>query len=152
MVPFALPYPPCSAQARVPDDESQAWLQQSLGVFHSALTSLVNRDHPDPAVRDGIMSADSSRTLGGSEITTYDSLDTSLGQARDNLYLGGKTWAAYVLLEKVLTKGGKQARVVAGSGVGAGAAVECVLVTRTGGGRDPPRRLRGLAPADLQSG
>lgn len=63
-----------------PADESAPWLEQSIGIFRGALTSLVNRDHPDPAMRDGIMSADSSRTLGGSEITTYDSLDTSLGQ------------------------------------------------------------------------
>lgn len=66
--------------ARAPEEETQPWLDQSIGTFHSTLTSLVNRDHPDPLMRDGIMSADSSRTLGGSEITTYDSLDTSLGQ------------------------------------------------------------------------
>lgn len=30
--------------------------------------------------------------------------------ARDNLYLGGKTFAAYVLLEKVFERAGKQAR------------------------------------------
>ena len=45
------------------------------------------------------MSYESSRTKGGGEITTYDSLDHSLGQARDNIYLGGKCWASYLALE-----------------------------------------------------
>jgi len=39
--------------------------------------------------------------MGGAEITTYDSLDVSLGQARNNLYLAGKCWASYVALEKI---------------------------------------------------
>ncbi|MDQ8182170.1 glycoside hydrolase family 52 protein [Pelagicoccus sp. SDUM812005] len=64
-------------------------------------TSLQNRDHPDPAQRDGIMSFESSRTQGGGEITTYDSLDHSLGQSRRNIYLGGKMWASYIVLEKL---------------------------------------------------
>lgn len=49
------------------------------------------------------MKLDSSRAMGGSEITTYDSLDTSLGQARSSLYLAVKSWAAYICLEKILT-------------------------------------------------
>ena len=48
------------------------------------------------------MQRDSSRCMGGAEITTYDSLDVSLGQARNNLYLAVKTWAAYLALEKLL--------------------------------------------------
>ena len=47
------------------------------------------------------MSYESSRTKGGGEITTYDSLDHSLGQARDNIYLGGKCWASYIVLEYI---------------------------------------------------
>lgn len=76
------------------------WMAEKGKVFRACLRSLVNRDHPDPARRDGVMSADSSRCLGGAEITTYDSLDTSLGQARNNLYLAVKTWAAYVGLRE----------------------------------------------------
>lgn len=79
----------------------KAWRRRRLDVFEACLDSLVNRDHPDPAQRNGIMGLDSSRILGGSEITTYDSLDKSLGQARNNLYLGVKTWAAYVLLDRL---------------------------------------------------
>ena len=72
------------------------WLLRTLPVFLAALQSLLRRDHPDPAQRDGIMSLDSSRCSGGSEITTYDSLDVSLGQARNNLYLAVKCWGVYV--------------------------------------------------------
>ena len=91
---------------RVPDDHN--WLVSTVSVFKAAFTSLSNRDHPDADQRDGLMSADSSRCAGGQEITTYDSLDTSLGQARDNVYLGGKTWAAYVALERLFQISGLQ--------------------------------------------
>jgi hypothetical protein len=72
------------------------WLNRTLPVFRAALESLLQRDHPDPAQRDGVMSLDSSRCSGGGEITTYDSLDVSLGQARNNLYLAVKSWGVYV--------------------------------------------------------
>ncbi len=87
------------------------WFKSRLPVFKECLRSLVNRDHPDPALRDGVMSADSSRCLGGAEITTYDSLDVSLGQARNNLYLAVKSWAAYIGLESILPKGSPDARI-----------------------------------------
>jgi hypothetical protein len=80
----------------------RAWLRRNRAVFRACLDSMVRRDHPVAAKRDGVMSADSSRCLGGAEITTYDSLDVSLGQARNNLYLAVKTWAAYVGLRKIL--------------------------------------------------
>jgi hypothetical protein len=67
------------------------------------LQSLLNRDHPDAAQRNGLMGFDSARTDGGGEITTYDSLDHSLGQARNNIYLAGKCWASYLALDQMLT-------------------------------------------------
>ncbi len=72
------------------------WLRRSMPIFRRCLESLLQRDHPDPAQRDGVMSLDSSRCGGGGEITTYDSLDVSLGQARNNLYLAVKCWGVYV--------------------------------------------------------
>lgn len=73
------------------------------GVLKQCLTSMINRDNPDPAKRDGVMSFDSSKTLpGGCEVTTYDSLDASLGQARANAYLAVKGFASYVALADVL--------------------------------------------------
>ncbi len=75
------------------------WLRARRGLLRQCLASLQNRDHPDPTRRDGVMDADSARCQGGGEITTYDSLDPALGQARRNLYLAVKTWAAYLGLE-----------------------------------------------------
>ena len=86
------------------------WLKRRAGTLAACLKSLVNRDHPAPAKRTGVMKLDSSRTLAGAEITTYDSLDASLGQARNNLYLAVKTWAAYVLLERIFGLLGKPSR------------------------------------------
>jgi hypothetical protein len=53
---------------------------------------------------DGVMDRDSDRCAGGSEITTYDSLDISLGQARNNLYLAVKAWSAFVCVEALMRR------------------------------------------------
>jgi len=87
-----------------------AWLEKNRSIFQKTLTSLLNRDHPDPEKRDGVMSLDSSRCSGGSEITTYDSLDVSLGQARNNLYLAVKCWGCYVGLESLFERLGDAKR------------------------------------------
>jgi len=84
------------------------WLSKNIDILARCLESLVNRDHPVPEQRNGIMGLDSSRVMGGAEITTYDSLDVSLGQARNNIYLAGKTWASYVALEKIFTENGRE--------------------------------------------
>nr|ABV46494.1 beta-xylosidase [Paenibacillus sp. DG-22] len=94
------------AAAYVERTGDRAWLEANLTVLESCLESMLNRDHPDPAQRNGVMGLDSSRTMGGAEITTYDSLDVSLGQARNNIYLTGKTWAAYVAMEKLFKETG----------------------------------------------
>lgn len=73
------------------------WLNNNIKVFVECFESLAARDNNN----DGIMDIDSLRCEDGSEITTYDSLDVSLGQARNNLYLGVKSWSAYVLLERI---------------------------------------------------
>ncbi|WNR42096.1 glycoside hydrolase family 52 protein [Paenibacillus roseipurpureus] len=86
----------------------QAWLQANLSIFDKCLTSMINRDHPNPELRNGVMSLDSTRTMGGAEITTYDSLDVSLGQARNNIYLAGKCWAAYVAMERIFAENGRE--------------------------------------------
>ena len=77
-----------------------AWAEENVKVFHDCLSSLMARDKN----KDGIMDTDSDRCGGGSEITTYDSLDISLGQARNNLYLGVKTWATYVCMDAFFTR------------------------------------------------
>lgn len=79
----------------------KTWVEDRKDVFIDCFTSMLNRDHHDPAMRDGIMDLDSSRTEGGAEITTYDNVDTALGQARRNTYLAVKSWAAYLHLKKI---------------------------------------------------
>ncbi len=71
------------------------WLAENAPLLAACATSLRNRAHP----RTGIMACDSSRCEDGQEITTYDSLDESLGQARSNTYLAVKCWAAWTALE-----------------------------------------------------
>lgn len=95
--------------------EDDSFVDKHREVLLACLQSLLNRDHPDPEKRDGLMGFDSSRTDGGGEITTYDSLDHSLGQARNNVYLGGKCWAAYLALEKLLVSVDKMASAEAGA-------------------------------------
>jgi hypothetical protein len=90
------------------NDES--FLNRHADLLERCFQSLLNRDHPDPAQRDGLMGYDSSRTNGGGEITTYDSLDHSLGQARRNVYLAGKCWASYLTLEKIFKQLGHESQ------------------------------------------
>lgn len=80
------------------------WLKANMNIVERCFESMLNRDHPQPEKRNGLMGLDSSRVMGGAEITTYDSLDVSLGQARNNIYLAGKIWASYVALEKLFAE------------------------------------------------
>ncbi len=95
-----------------------SWLRSKKKILLACAESLHRRDDPDPKKRDGLLKHDSNRCKQGSEITTYDSLDVSLGQARNNLYLGVKTLAAWVLLEQAfvhlgLSKSAADARATA---------------------------------------
>jgi hypothetical protein len=76
----------------------QTWAKGRRSTLSACLASIRARDDNG----DGVMDRDSDRCAGGAEITTYDSLDISLGQARNNLYLAVKAWAALVSLEAVL--------------------------------------------------
>lgn len=83
------------------------WVDSNRKTFLDCLRSLLHRDHPDPEMRNGMVSFDAARCAGGAEITTYDSLDASLGSAKNNLYLGIKGWAAYRLLENLFCEVGE---------------------------------------------
>lgn len=86
--------------------QDHAWLKKRYPIFKKCFTSLLHRDASVDAKRNGLMSLDSSRTGLGAEITTYDSLDESLGQARCNGYMAVKTWAAYVALDRIFSEQG----------------------------------------------
>lgn len=75
------------------------WLHSHKPVIEECIASLTARDHLDDSASLGLMQFDSDRCEGGHEITTYDSLDQSLGRARGSLYLAVKTWAAWLALE-----------------------------------------------------
>lgn len=81
--------------------DGEAWAKKNLEVMRQGLASIIARD----ANKDGIMDVDSDRCGRGAEITTYDSLDVSLGQARNNLYLAMKAWGAFVSLSVFFSKG-----------------------------------------------
>lgn len=88
-----------------------AWLQTRQDTLLQCLDSLERRDHPNPAERIGALRWDSDRTGTGKEITTYDCLDPSLGQASGNTYLAGKLFAASVVLDRLFEKlGNPQAK------------------------------------------
>lgn len=86
--------------------QDESFLRKHVSTLRSCLESLENREHHDPAKRNGLMNLESCRTEGGGEITTYDSLDHSLGQSRANIYLGGKMWASGVLMQDMFTRAG----------------------------------------------
>ncbi|WP_336786657.1 hypothetical protein [Paenibacillus sp. MMO-177] len=94
----------CGEDTR-PQDRS--WLADKMVIIKSCFSSMLNRDHHNAGQRDGIMDMESSRTNGGAEITTYDSLDVSLGQSRRNIYIASKCWAVYVMLAEWFEREGE---------------------------------------------
>src|SRR5947208_5961959 len=86
-------------------------LHKTVPVLSACATSMRSRAD----ARTGLMAYDSSRCCEGQEITTYDSLDASLGQARANAYLGAKCWAAWLGLEMLGTMGDGDEQVEAQS-------------------------------------
>jgi hypothetical protein len=66
------------------------WLKKNKKVITDCLTSMINRGG-----EVGFAQYDSTTTAGGQEITTYDSLDHSLAQTRNNVYMAVKSWATY---------------------------------------------------------
>ena len=66
------------------------WLKRNKNVIKACLDSMINRSGDV-----GFAQYDSTKTVGGQEITTYDSLDHSLAQTRNNVYIAVKSWASY---------------------------------------------------------
>jgi hypothetical protein len=86
------------------------WLHHNAPLLQDCLRSMQNRDHVDESRRKGIMQLDSFRCgAQGAEITTYDSLDHSLAQSRNNLYIATKCWATYLSLAMLFEKLGDSA-------------------------------------------
>ena len=85
------------------------WARLNQHVLSACVSSLVNRGG-----ETGYVHYDSSLCEKGAEITTYDSLDKSLAQTRNNVYMAVKCWASYLglamVLEKLQVPGAKTAR------------------------------------------
>jgi xylan 1,4-beta-xylosidase len=77
------------------------WARANQHVLAACVSSLVNRGG-----ETGYVHYDSSLCETGAEITTYDSLDKSLAQTRNNVYMAVKCWASYLGLAMVLEKAG----------------------------------------------
>ncbi|MFA6960414.1 MAG: glycoside hydrolase family 52 protein [Opitutaceae bacterium] len=94
----------CCAATYADKTGDLGWLRQHQKLLLACADSLRRRDDPVPAKRTGLPKWDSQRCAAdGSEITTYDSLDVSLGQARNNLYISVKAFASWTLLERAFT-------------------------------------------------
>jgi len=101
----------CTAVCYAVGARDQAWLAGHRRTLRACARSLRARDHPRAARRNGIIKWDSDRCgPQGAEITTYDALDVSLGQARNNLYLAVKTLGAWLLLEHAFGALGDEAQ------------------------------------------
>lgn len=77
-------------------------LARLTDVALEVMNSLERRDHVDPARRDGLLKARSSRCgETGQEINSYDSLGHYLTPARGNAYIAVKTWVACLALARI---------------------------------------------------
>jgi hypothetical protein len=79
-----------TAACYVAKTRDTSWLKKSKKVVEQCLESMINRGG-----EVGFAQFDSTKTAGGQEITTYDSLDHSLAQTRNNVYMAVKCWASY---------------------------------------------------------
>ena len=80
-----------------------AWLRSRKATLDKCLESMLLRDDPDPAKRDGLTKWTNLNNTGHEEITTYDSLDHSLRPSYLNGYIAVKSWSAYVVLDALFT-------------------------------------------------
>ena len=87
------------AATYVSKTDDLSWARLNQHVLAACVSSLVNRGG-----ETGYVHYDSSRCDKGAEITTYDSLDNSLAQTRNNIYMAVKCWASYLGLAMVLEK------------------------------------------------
>ncbi len=77
------------------------WVRQNKHVIDACHWSLQNRCMAGKGDYRGSPAFDSSRCETGAEITTYDSLDHSLAQTRNNLYMATKVWATWYALYRL---------------------------------------------------
>lgn len=79
-----------TAAAYLAKTRDTSWLKKNKKIVEQVLVSFINRGG-----EVGFAQFDSDKTAGGQEITTYDSLDHSLAQTRNNVYMAVKCWSSY---------------------------------------------------------
>lgn len=129
-----------------------AWARRNGPLLSACFESMLNRDHPQgfPQLH-GVMSYDAACCgMRGQEITTYDSLDASLGQARGNVYLAVKCWAAYLGLAQLFEclENGLPAGTTTQEAVSQALDAAAAVARRVVGAMTP----EGVLPAVLDSG
>jgi xylan 1,4-beta-xylosidase len=126
-----------------------AWADAHAATLEACLAAMVARDARAPAERDGIMGVETDRMPpDGEEITTYDSLDPALRQARHSSYLAGKQWAAYVCLEAFLAHRGRTGAAATAHRQAHLAAAGMVAAAAADSGRIPALLAADGEPAD----
>ena len=102
----------CAAAYAIATGDRQ-WAEHRVKEAEELLSSLENRDHYDPAQREGLLKGETDHVATGAEITTYDALDHSLKNSRGNIYVAVKTWCAALMLGDLLELGGDKKRAEA---------------------------------------
>jgi hypothetical protein len=70
-----------------------AWLANNVGILQTCLNSMLLRDDTNAVARDGI-----TKNVNAGEITTFDSLDSSLLKPAFSGRLAVRNWACYLAL------------------------------------------------------
>lgn len=84
-----------------------AWLSNNVVLLQRCLSSMLLRDHVDPAARDGI-----TKNVNSGEITTWDSLDPSLLRPAFSGRLAVRNWACYLALNSMFSQVGNTADAI----------------------------------------
>jgi len=120
-----------------------AWRHRQLPLAREILASMENREHFDPAKRDGILRAQSSKVKVDNEITTYDALDESLKNSRGSVYIVVKTWGAALMLARWFEAEKDPAQAQRALALATRAAASLEAAFQKAGGRFPPNLLDG---------
>jgi hypothetical protein len=81
-----------------------AWLTNNVALLQTCLNSMLLRDNTNAAARDGI-----TKNTNAGEITTWDSLDSSLQRAAFSGRLTVRNWACYLALNAMFNQVGNVA-------------------------------------------
>ncbi len=132
----------CSAGYAIAGGD-RAWAESRLGLARVLVTSMENREHFDPLLRDGILRAQSARAGLGREVTTYDALDHALQDSCGSIYIVVKTWCAALMLRAWMESAGDAAGAASAGKLADRTARTLEKAFREDAGSFPPNLLEG---------